>query len=120
MLDWDKHPRVGQLDVEILDTLRVGLADDVRIKVTARDMYNHFKPLEGYLGEGNVWHFSSEPLVPTVPHVYDVRFELIRERTEVERRYGRLFERIVEDNLGVLGNRRIRLIPGRTVDLVLY
>ena len=120
MLDWDKHPRVGQLDVEILDTLRVGLARDVEIKVTAKDMYNNFKPLEGYLGEDNVWHFESEPLVPTVPHIDDVRFELIRERSEFERRYGRLFERIVEDKLGVLGVRRIRLIPGRIVDLVFY
>ena len=120
MLDWDQHPRVGQLDVEILDTLRVGLARDVEIKVTARDMYNNFKPLEGYLGDDDVWHFESEPLVPTVPHIYDVRFELIRERSEFERRYGRLFERIVEDKLGVLGVRRIRLIPGRIVDLVFY
>jgi len=120
MLDWDKHPRVGQLDIEILDTLKVGLARDVQIKVTAKDIYNNFKPLEGFLDDDNVWHFESEPLLPTVPHIYDVRFELIRERSEFEPRYGRLFERIVEDKLGVLGNRRVRLIPGRTVDLVLY
>ncbi len=120
MLDWDKHPRVGQLDIEILDTMRVSLARDVQIKVTAKDIYNNFKPLKGYLGDDDVWHFASEPLLPTVPHLYDVRFELIRERSHFERRYGRLFERIVEDKLGVLGVRRVRLIPGGTVDLVFY
>lgn len=120
MIDWDKHPRVGQLDVEVLDTLRHGLRDDVYIKITSRDIYNHFEPLEGFLGEDDVWHFESEPLLPTVPHIYDVKFELVRERTEYERRYGRLFERVIEDKLGTLGVRRIRLIPGRIVDLVLY
>ena len=104
----------------MLDTLRHGLAHDVEIKVTARDIYNHFKPLEGYLGDDEVWHFESEPLLPTVPHIYDVKFELIRKRIEEERRYGRLFQREVEDKLGTLGIRRIRLIPGRIVDLVMY
>jgi hypothetical protein len=120
MIAWDKPPRVGMLDVEVLDSVRVGLAKDVKIKVTARDMYNNFKPLEGFLGEDNVWHFESEPLLPTVPQIYDVTFKLIRERTEYERRYGRLFEKLVEDDLGTLGVRRIRLIPGRIVDLVYY
>ncbi len=120
MIAHDKPPRVGMLDVEVLDSVRVGLPPDVKVKVTARDMYNNFEPLEGYLGEDNVWHFESEPLLPTVPHIYDVTFELIRERTEYERRYGRLFQKVVEDKLGTLGVRRIRLIPGRIVDLVFY
>ena len=120
MIAHDKPPRVGMLDVEVLDSVRVGLAPDVKVKVTARDMYNNFEPLEGYFGEDKVWHFESEPLLPTVPHIYDVTFELIRERTEYERRYGRLFEKLVEDKLGTLGVRRIRLIPGRIVDLVFY
>lgn len=120
MIAWDKPPRVGMLDVEVLDSVRTGLAPDVKVKVTARDMYNNFKPLEGYLGDDKVWHFESEPLLPTVPHIYDITFELIRERTEYERRYGRLFEKVVEDKLGTLGVRRIRLIPGRIVDLVFY
>ena len=120
MIAYDKPPRVGMLDVEVLDSVRVGLAPDVKVKVTARDMYNNFEPLEGYFGEDKVWHFESEPLLPTVPHIYDVTFELIRERTEYERRYGRLFEKVVEDKLGTLGVRRIRLIPGRIVDLVFY
>jgi hypothetical protein len=120
MIDWDEHPRIGMLDVEVIDTLRAGLASDVKIKVTARDMYNNFKPLEGYRGDDGVWHFKSDPLLTTVPNIYDVKFELIRERAVFEKRYGRVFERTVEDNLGTLGTQRIRLIPGRIVDLVYY
>tara|TARA_R110002072_G_scaffold302710_2_gene487889 strand:+ start:527552 stop:528451 length:900 start_codon:yes stop_codon:yes gene_type:complete len=120
MIDWDKHPRIGMLDVEVIDTLRAGLASDVKIKVTARDMYNYFKPLEGFRGDDNVWHFESDPLLTTVPNVYDVKFELVREQTVFEKRYGRVFEKTVEENLGSLGTQRVRLIPGRIVDLVYY
>ena len=120
MIDWDKHPRIGMLDVEVIDTLRAGLASDVKIKVTARDMYNYFKPLEGFRGDDGVWHFESDPLLTTVPNIYDVKFELIREQTVFEKRYGRVFERTVEENLGSLGTQRVRLIPGRIVDLVYY
>jgi len=102
MIDWDKHPRIGMLDVEVIDTLRVGLPSDVKIKITARDMYNYFKPLEGFRGDDGIWHFESDPLLTTVPNIYDVKFELIRERTVFERRYGRVFETTVEDNLGTL------------------
>lgn len=120
MIPHGKHPRISMLDVEVLDSVRAGLAPDVKIKVVARDMYNHFAPLKGYLGDDDVWHFESEPLLPTVPHIYDVRLELIREREEVERRYGREFVRTVEDNLGLLQMKRVRLVPGRIADLVVY
>jgi hypothetical protein len=120
MIAWDKHPRIGMVDIEVLDSMRVGLAHDVKIKVITQDIYNNNKPLEGFFGEDNVWHFESDPLLPLVPHIYDVRFELIRERRVQEMRYGRMFERIKEDKLGTIGIRRIRLIPGRIVDLVLY
>jgi hypothetical protein len=120
MIDWDKHPRIGMLDVEVIDTLRAGLASDVKIKVTSRDMYNYFKPLEGFRGDDGIWHFESDPLLTTVPNIYDVKFELIRERTVFEKRYGRVFEKTVEENLGSLGTQRVRLIPGRIVDLVYY
>jgi len=120
MIDWDKHPRIGMLDVEIIDTLRAGLAADVKIKVTARDTYNHFKPLEGFRGDDGVWHFESDPLLPTVPNIYDVKFTLVREQTVFEKRYGRVFEKTIEQNLGSLGTQRVRLIPGRIVDMVYY
>lgn len=120
MIDWDKHPRIGMLDVEVIDTLRAGLASDVKIKVTARDMYNYFKPLEGFRGDDGVWHFESDPLLTTVPNIYDVKFELVREQPVFEKRYGRVFETTVEQKLGSLGTQRVRLIPGRIVDLVYY
>lgn len=120
LIAWDKHPRIGMLDVEVLDSVRAGLADDVLIKVITQDIYNNNKPLEGFIGEDDVWHFESDPLLPSVPHIYDVRFELVRERTIQEMRHGRLFLRTKEEKLGTIGIRRIRLIPGRIVDLVLY
>lgn len=120
MIPHDKHPRIGMLDVEIIDSMRAGIAPDVKIKVIVRDMYNHFAPLKGYLGDDNVWHFESEPLLPSVPQIFDVRVELIREREEVERKYGREFIRNVEDKLGTLAVSRVRLIPGRIADLVIY
>jgi hypothetical protein len=120
LIAWDKHPRIGMLDVEVLDSMRVGLAHDVKIKVITQDIYNNNKPLVGYFGEDSVWHFESDPLLPVVPHIYDIRFELIRERRVQEMRYGRMFERIIEDKLGTIGIRRVRLIPGRIVDLILY
>ena len=120
MVPWDIHPRVGMLDVEVLDTMWRGLARGVKIKVHAEDMYGNFKPLEGYQSADGIWHFESDPLLPTVPHIYNVHFELIREETIEEVRYGRRFQRLVERNLGSLGVRRIRLIPGRIVDLIFY
>ena len=83
-------------------------------------MYGNFKPLEGYRGADGIWHFESDPLLPTVPHIYNVHFELIREETIEEIRYGRRFKRVIERNLGSLGVRRVRLIPGRIVDLIFY
>lgn len=121
MVPWDKHPRTGMVDVEVLDTLTQGLAHDVKVKVTTEDMYGNYKPLEGFRGENGVWHFETEhPLLPTVPHIYNVRVELIREVTVSEVRYGRTFYRVIEKTLGKLATRRIRLIPGRIVDLIVY
>jgi len=62
----------------------------------------------------------NNPLLPTVPNIYDVKFTLVREQTVFEKRYGRVFEKTIEQNLGSLGTQRIRLIPGRIVDLVYY
>ncbi|MDA0587193.1 MAG: hypothetical protein O2820_05455 [Planctomycetota bacterium] len=121
MVPWDKHPRTGMVDVEVLDTLTQGLAHDVKIKVTTEDMYGNYEPLEGFRGENGVWHFESDhPLLPTVPHIYNVRVEVIREVTVSEVRYGRTFYRVIEKSLGKLASRRIRLIPGRIVDLIVY
>ena len=121
MVAWDKHPRTGMLDVEILDNLKQGLAHDVKIRVMAEDMYGNYKPLEGFRGADDVWHLESDhPLLPTVPHIYNVRVELYRPFVVDEFRYGRRFQRILEKDLGTLAVRRVRLIPGRIVDLVVY
>lgn len=121
LVPWDKHPRTGMLDVEILDTLKQGLAHDVKIRVMAEDMYGNYKPLEGFRGADGVWHLESDhPLLPTVPHIYNVRVELFRPFIVDEFRHGRRFQRVLEKDLGTLAVRRVRLIPGRIVDLVVY
>ena len=56
--------------------------------------------LEGHCGIDGVWHFKTmRPLMPGVPHIYNVRFTVLKK--------------------GVLVNdvRVVRLIPGRIVDL---
>lgn len=121
LVPWDKHPRTGMLDVEILDNLKQGLAHDVKIRVLAEDMYGNYKPLEGFRGEDGVWHLESDhPLLPTVPHIYNVRIELYRPFVVDEFRHGRRFQRVLDKDLGTLAVRRVRLIPGRIVDLVVY
>lgn len=120
MIPWDKHPRVGMLDVEVVDNMKVGLDPSLKLKVSAKDIYNHFGPLEGYADDDGVWHFESEPLLPTVPHIYDVRIDLIKEIQKVENLYGRPVVRTVEENKGTIAIRRVRLIPGRIVDLMVY
>jgi hypothetical protein len=120
MIPHDKHPRIGMVDIEVVDNYRIGLEPSLKLKVTARDIYNHFPPLEGYADDDGVWHFESEPLLPTVPHIYDVRVELIKESTRIENHYGRNVERKIEENKGTIAIRRIRLIPGRIVDLMIY
>jgi len=120
MIPHDKHPRIGMLDVEVVDNLRLGLDPSLKLKVTAKDIYNHFGPLEGYADDDGVWHFESEPLLPTVPHIYDVRIELIKETQKDENHYGRLVRRTIETNQGTIAIRRVRLIPGRIVDLMVY
>ena len=120
MVAHDKHPRIAGLDVEIVDNMKVGVDSSMKIKVTAKDIYNNFKPLEGYADEDGIWHFESAPLLPTVPHMYDVRVELYRETSKVEFAYGRQVLKTTEHALGAIAIKRVRLIPGRIVDLMVY
>lgn len=121
MVPHDKHPRCGMLDVEIIDSVKAGLDPRIKIKIITRDIYNNFEPLEGFTGDDGIWHFESEPLLPTVPHIYDVRLELVEEIQTVEYMLGRPpITKISEKNHGTLAVKRVRLIPGRIVDLMVY
>lgn len=121
MVPHDKHPRCGMMDVEIVDSIRHGIDPRIKIKIITRDIYNNFEPLEGFSGDDGIWHFESEPLLPTVPHIYDVRLELVEEIQTVEYVMGRPpITKIFEKNHGTLAVKRVRLIPGRIVDLMVY
>jgi len=108
------------LDVKILDETRDRLAKEypqAELKVTVSDIRNFFEPLDGYLGKDGLWHFESDPLYPGIPHIYDVKFEMIRKVHKVEIKYGHRVEYDEEHKVDDLGFRRIRLIPGRIVEL---
>jgi hypothetical protein len=79
----EKHPRVGMLDVQAPAMAEVSVAG-----------------LDGFCGDDGLWHFESpQPLLPGIPHVYDVRALVERD--------GELVEDV----------RTVRLIPGRIVNL---
>ena len=120
MVAHDKHPRMAGLDVEIVDNMKIGLDSSMKVRVSAKDIYNNFEPLKGYADEDGIWHFESAPLLPTVPHMYDVRVELYRETTKIEYIYGRQVLKTTEHSLGAIAVKRVRMIPGRIVDLMVY
>ena len=60
---------------------------------------------------------ETEPLIPGVSHVYNVRFEVVRVDKVTEVQYGRTFHKEVETAVKHLGYRVVRFIPGRVVEL---
>lgn len=109
----DEHPRVGMLEVCIPPEVTAAhiVHPNEQLKVTVRGLD------EGYLGDDGLWHFKAEELIPGVPHIYDVKFELVRIDRFIETRYGRPVQRERETKLRTLGYRTVRLIPGRIVEL---
>lgn len=112
-----KHPRVGLLEITVSDDTFQNLAADEEIKVMVEDEAGHFDELEGFFGEDEKWHFESEPLYTGIPHIYDVKFEIVRTAKKRERKGDKTIEIEVEKKVRDLGLRRLRLIPGRTVYL---
>ena len=118
-IPWDKHPRIGMLDITIADETQEFLAKQypgTELKITVSDIQRFFEPLEGYLGTDGIWHFESEPLYPGIPHIHDAKFEVVRKTKKQEVKYGRRIEYEVETKIDDLGFRRFRLIPGRIVN----
>jgi hypothetical protein len=116
----DKHPRVGMLKVTVPKGYAAAeLARDPRFKlvVSVRDDAGHFKPLKGFLGEDGIWQFESEPLYPGIPHIYEVRADIVRVDTVVEARYGREIETEKETKVRTVAYRWVRLVMGRIVEL---
>lgn len=113
----DKHPRVGLLEISVGDDLFNSLKAGEEIKVSVEDEAGHFDELEGYFGDDDKWHFESEPLNTGIPHIYDVKFEVVRMDKKRERKGDKFIETEVEKKVRDIGLRRLRLIPARTVYL---
>jgi len=117
---WDKHPRTAMVEISILKQTKRKLAQkypDGELRVSVADVRQQFEPLKGYLGTDGLWHFESKPLYPGIPHIYDVKFEVVRVVHKVEVKYGHRVEYDEEQKIADVGVRRIRLIPGRIVTL---
>lgn len=112
-----KHPREGLLEITVSDDTFSRLAVGEEIKVIVEDEAGHFDEVEGYFGEDDKWHFETEPLYTGIPHIYDVKFEIVRTDKKKERKGDKTIEIEVEKKVRDLGLRRLRLIPGRTVYL---
>lgn len=82
----DKHPRTAMIEVNAPSAAEVTIEG--------------VEDFEGYLGNDGLWHFESDtPLLPGIPHIYDVKAEFVR--------HGR----------PVTETRTVRMIPGRIVTL---
>ncbi len=81
LIDAEKHPRVGMVDVALSDNYEV-TSKGLKVKWT-----------------GKVWRLESDPLLPGIPHIYEVKSEWGPEGAKQHQ------------------VRTIRLIPGRIVDL---
>lgn len=112
-----KHPREGLLEITVSDDTFSRLAVGEEIKVIVEDEAGHFDEVEGYFGEDDKWHFETEPLYTGIPHIYDVKFEIVLTDKKRERKGDKTIEIEVEKKVRDLGLRRLRLIPGRTVYL---
>ena len=91
----DKHPRAGMLDLKV--------AGATKIIVHSTDEFRTEDKMEGFRNahDETLYHFTSEPLYPGLPHIYRVEVHLVRDGNPVvEERYIRLIMgRIVHLNI---------------------
>lgn len=91
----DKHPRAGMLDLKV--------SGATKIIVHSTDEFRTEDRMEGFRNahDETLYHFTSEPLYPGLPHVYRVEVHLTRDgKPVVEERYIRLIMgRIVHLNI---------------------
>ncbi len=81
LIDVEKHPRVGIVEVKLSENYEV-TAKGLKVKWT-----------------GKVWRLESEPLLPGIPHIYEVKSEWGPEGAKQQQ------------------VRTVRLIMGRIVDV---
>ncbi len=108
----EMHPRAAMLEVTVPSAAELGevVEANTRVKVTVPGM-------DGNIDEDGIWRFDVKALVPGVPHIYDVIFELVRIESRIEDRHGRQYTVDYEVKIKDLGYRKVRLIPGRIVEL---
>jgi len=87
------HPRAAIVDVRIPNARNVRVHD--------MNIYRTQDFLEGFQDdqEPSVWHFTSEPLIPGIPHLYRIEARITDEHGEekVDERYVRLIMgRVIE------------------------
>jgi len=87
------HPRAAIVDVRIPNARNVRVHD--------MNIYRTQDFLEGFQDdqEPSVWHFTSEPLIPGIPHIYRIEARVTDENGEekVDERYVRLIMgRVIE------------------------
>jgi hypothetical protein len=89
-----KHPRVGMVDVKVMDAENV-IVHDMNAMRT-EDTIDGFRDAK----DSNIWHFESKPLYPGLDHVYRVQANFTK-----------------ADGTETSSERYVRLIMGRVVEL---
>lgn len=87
------HPRAAIVDVHIPNATNVRVHD--------MNVYRTQDFLDGFQDDQDptVWHFTSEPLIPGIPHIYriEARFPGPDGKEKMEERYVRLIMgRVIE------------------------
>ncbi len=90
----EKHPRVGMIDVKVMDANQV-IVHDMNAMRT-EDTIDGFRDAK----DPNIWHFESKPLYPGLDHVYRVQANFKK-----------------ADGTETSSERYVRLIMGRVVEL---
>jgi len=120
LVAWDQHPRAAMLEIALPESVTEGTVKEgegLQVRVTVQDHRNYFEPLEGHIGDDDRWVFESDPLIPGIPHIYNIKVALVRVRTVKDKRWGRVYETQVEDKVRVIGYRQVRLVRGRILEM---
>ncbi len=120
LVQWDEHPRAAGLEIALPPSVTRGVVKEgegLQLRITVQDHRNYYEPVEGYIGDDDRWHFLTDPLIPGSPHIFDVLVELVQVKKVTERRWGRNYERQIEEKVRTVGHRTVRLIRGRVTEL---
>lgn len=88
------HPRMGMIDVRVPNATKVIVHDMNEFRT--QDLLEGFQDPE----HPEMWHFSSEPLIPGLPHIYRIEAEFVGPNgvTTQERLVRLIMGRLIEVN----------------------